>query len=192
MQIEFKKIQINKVIMKKSKFSIAAIVLSTSLLFSSCIGSFGLHNKLLSWNHEIGNKFVNELVYFAFNIIPIYPVCYITDMLILNSIEFWSGSNPIADVGTIKRVKGENGNYLVETLENGYIITKEGVEGTTQLTHNAETNIWSVEANGEQSDFLRINDDNTADLLLPNGNVQSIQLNDEGLQMAKEELAQTL
>lgn len=192
MQIEFKKIQINKVIMKKSKFSIAAIVLSTSLLFSSCIGSFGLHNKLLSWNHEIGNKFVNELVYFAFNIIPIYPVCYITDMLILNSIEFWSGSNPIADVGTIKRVKGENGNYLVETLENGYIITKEGVEGTTQLTHNAETNIWSVEANGEQSDFLRINDDNTADLLLPNGDVQSIQLNDEGLQMAKEELAQTL
>lgn len=178
--------------MKKSKFSIAAIVLSTSLLFSSCIGSFGLHNKLLSWNHEIGNKFVNELVYFAFNIIPIYPVCYITDMLILNSIEFWSGSNPIADVGTIKRVKGENGNYLVETLENGYIITKEGVEGTTQLTHNAETNIWSVEANGEQSDFLRINDDNTADLLLPNGDVQSIQLNDEGLQMAKEELAQTL
>lgn len=192
MQIEFKKIQINKVIMKKSKFSIAAIVLSTSLLFSSCIGSFGLHNKLLSWNHEIGNKFVNELVYFAFNIIPIYPVCYITDMLILNSIEFWSGSNPIADVGTIKRVKGENGNYLVETLENGYIITKEGVEGTTQLTHNAETNIWSVEANGEQSDFLRINDDNTADLLLPNGDVQSIQLNDEGLQMAKEELAQAL
>lgn len=192
MQIEFKKTQINKVIMKKSKFSIAAIVLSTSLLFSSCIGSFGLHNKLLSWNHEIGNKFVNELVYFAFNIIPIYPVCYITDMLILNSIEFWSGSNPIADVGTIKRVKGENGNYLVETLENGYIITKEGVEGTTQLTHNAETNIWSVEANGEQSDFLRINDDNTADLLLPNGNVQSIQLNDEGLQMAKEELAQAL
>ncbi len=192
MQIEFKKIQINKVIMKKSKFSIAAIVLSTSLLFSSCIGSFGLHNKLLSWNHEIGNKFVNELVYFAFNIIPIYPVCYITDMLILNSIEFWSGSNPIADVGTIKRVKGENGNYLVETLENGYIITKEGVEGTTQLTHNAETNIWSVEANGEQSDFLRINDDNTADLLLPNGNVQSIQLNAEGLQMAKEELAQAL
>ncbi|MCK9179459.1 MAG: DUF3332 domain-containing protein [Bacteroides sp.] len=178
--------------MKKSKFSIAAIVLSTSLLFSSCIGSFGLHNKLLSWNHEIGNKFVNELVYFAFNIIPIYPVCYITDMLILNSIEFWSGSNPIADVGTIKRVKGENGNYLVETLENGYIITKEGVEGTTQLTHNAETNIWSVEANGEQSDFLRINDDNTADLLLPNGNVQSIQLNAEGLQMAKEELAQAL
>jgi len=192
LQIEFKKIQINKVIMKKSKFSIAAIVLSTSLLFSSCIGSFGLHNKLLSWNHEIGNKFVNELVYFAFNIIPIYPVCYITDMLILNSIEFWSGSNPIADVGTIKRVKGENGNYLVETLENGYIITKEGVEGTTQLTHNAETNIWSVEANGEQSDFLRINDDNTADLLLPNGNVQSIQLNAEGLQMAKEELAQAL
>ena len=32
----------------------------------------------------------------------------------------------MANVGDVKKVKGENGNYLVKTLENGYSITKEG------------------------------------------------------------------
>ncbi|NLZ72923.1 MAG: DUF3332 domain-containing protein [Bacteroidales bacterium] len=175
--------------MKKGKFNIAAIALSALLLFSSCIGSFGLHNRLLSWNQGIGNKFVNELVFFVFNVVPVYPVCYLADILILNSIEFWSGSNPMSDVGTIKKVKGENGNYLVETLEDGYIITKEGEDGVTRLVHNNETNIWTVEANGESSDLLRINEDNTADLFLPNGETKTINLDGEGLTLAKEELA---
>lgn len=175
--------------MKKGKFSVAAIVLGTSLLFSSCIGSFGLHNRLLSWNKDVGNKFVNELVFLAFNIVPVYPICYLTDILVINSIEFWSGSNPMADVGTVKKVKGENGNYLVETLENGYTITKEGEEGATYLLHNSDTNIWTVEVNGQSSDFLRINNDNTAELFLPNGETKTINLDNQGLNLVEEELA---
>ncbi len=175
--------------MKKGKFSVAAIVLGTSLLFSSCIGSFGLHNRLLSWNKDVGNKFVNELVFLAFNIVPVYPICYLTDILVINSIEFWSGSNPMADVGTVKKVKGENGNYLVETLENGYTITKEGEEVSTHLLHNNETNIWTVEVNGQSSDFLRINNDNTAELFLPNGETKTINLDNKGVNLVEEELA---
>ncbi len=175
--------------MKKGKFSVAAIILGSTLLFSSCIGSFGLHNRLLSWNKEVGNKFVNELVFLAFNIVPVYPICYLTDVLVINSIEFWSGSNPMADVGTVKKVKGENGNYLVETLENGYNITKEGEDGVTHLSHNSETNIWTVEVNGESSDLLRINDNNTADLFLPNGETKTINLDNQGLKLVEEELA---
>ncbi len=55
-----------------------------------------------------------------------YPVCYLADALVINSIEFGAVSNPMANVGDVKKVKGENGNYLVKTLENGYSITKEG------------------------------------------------------------------
>ena len=55
--------------MKKFNLKLAATVMVCgAFLFSSCIGSFGLHSKLLSWNEGIGNKFVNELVYLAFNI----------------------------------------------------------------------------------------------------------------------------
>ena len=112
--------------MKRSKLTLVAVVLSGSLLFSSCVGSFGLFNRLSSWNQGVGNKFVNELVFLAFNIVPVYGVAYLADALVINSIEFWSGSNPMANVGDVKKVKGENGNYMVKTLENGYSITKEG------------------------------------------------------------------
>ena len=110
--------------MKREKLTLVAVLLSGSLLFSSCVGSFGLFNRLSSWNQSIGSKFVNELVFLAFNIVPVYGVSYLADALVINSIEFWSGSNPMANVGDVKKVKGENGNYMVKTLENGYSITK--------------------------------------------------------------------
>ena len=125
--------------MKKFNLKLAATVMVCgAFLFSSCIGSFGLHSKLLSWNESIGNKFVNELVYLAFNIIPVYGICYLADALVINSIEFWSGSNPMASIGEVKKVKGENGNYLVETLENGYSITKEGETASMELIYDKE------------------------------------------------------
>ena len=37
------------------------------------------------------SKFVNELVFFAFWILPVYEVSGLADLLVLNSIEFWSG-----------------------------------------------------------------------------------------------------
>ena len=39
--------------MKKSKLTLVAVVLSGSLLFSSCVGSFGLFNRLSSWNQGV-------------------------------------------------------------------------------------------------------------------------------------------
>ena len=80
--------------MKKLKIKVVCALLGGSLLFSSCIGSFALWNNLKDWNQGIGNKFVNELVFLAFNIIPVYGVAYFADVVVLNSIEFWSGSNP--------------------------------------------------------------------------------------------------
>ena len=50
---------IKRTIMKKSKMSLVCFLLSGCILFSSCIGSFGLFNKLKDWNQGIGNKFVN-------------------------------------------------------------------------------------------------------------------------------------
>ena len=44
-----------KVIMKKSNLNLAAtVMICGAFLFSSCIGSFGLHSKLVNWNQSIG------------------------------------------------------------------------------------------------------------------------------------------
>lgn len=173
--------------MKRSKLTlVAACAFSVTILFSSCVGSFGLFNRLSSWNQTVGNKFVNELVFLALNIVPVYPVAYLADALVLNSIEFWSGSNPMANVGDVKKVKGENGNYLVETLENGYSITKEGEKASMELTYDKEANTWNVIAEGETAKLLKMNNDGTAELFLPNGEKLTVTLDAKGMTAARQ------
>ena len=174
-------------IMKKNRFTlVAAFALSGTILFSSCVGSFGLFNRVSSWNQSVGNKFVNELVFLAMNIIPVYGVAYLADALVINSIEFWSGSNPMANVGDVKKVKGENGNYLVETLENGYSITKEGEKATMDLIYNKEANTWNVVADGESTEILKMNNDGTAQMYLPNGETMTVTLDAQGTLAARQ------
>ena len=172
--------------MKREKLTLVAVLLSGSLLFSSCVGSFGLFNRLSSWNQSIGSKFVNELVFLAFNIVPVYGVSYLADALVINSIEFWSGSNPMANVGDVKKVKGENGNYMVKTLENGYSITKEGETASMDLIYNKEANTWNVVANGESAELIKMNNDGTADLFLPNGEKMNVTLDAQGMMAARQ------
>ncbi|WP_455585058.1 DUF3332 domain-containing protein [Bacteroides sp.] len=173
--------------MKKNRFSlIAAFALSGTILFSSCVGSFGLFNRVSSWNQSVGNKFVNELVFLALNIIPVYGVAYLADALVINSIEFWSGSNPMANVGDVKKVKGENGNYMVETLENGYSITKEGEKAAMELIYNKEANTWNVVADGESTELLKMNNDGTAQMYLPNGETMTVTLDAQGTLAARQ------
>lgn len=174
-------------IMKKISLKMAAAALiCSSFMLSSCIGSFALHNRLLTWNQGIGNKYINELVFLAFNIVPVYPVCYLADALVINSIEFWSGSNPMASIGDVKKVQGENGNYLVTTLENGYSIVKEGDENIQMaLIYDAESSTWNVVADGVSTQLLKMNNDGTAELALQNGENMTVALNAQGLAEAE-------
>ena len=172
--------------MKKSKTFLVCAMLSGSVLFSSCIGSFGLWNSLKDWNQGVSNKFVNELIFLAFHIVPVYEIAYLADALVLNSIEFWSGSNPMANVGDVKKVKGENGNYMVKTLENGYSITKEGETASMDLIYNKEANTWNVVANGESAELVKMNNDGTADLFLPNGEKMNVTLDAQGMLAARQ------
>ena len=173
----------NKFSMKKNRLTlVAAIFLSGTILFSSCVGSFGLFNRISSWNQSIGTKFVNELVFLALNIVPVYGVAYLADALVINSI----GTNPMANVGDVKKVKGENGDYLVKTLENGYSITKEGEDSAMELIYNKEANTWNVVADGVSTELLKMNNDGTAEMNLPNGDKMNVTLDAQGMMAARQ------
>lgn len=166
--------------MKKRFFNVAAIGLASSLLFSSCIGSFALSNKILAWNQTIDNKFVNEVVFFAMWIVPVYEVCILADILVINSIEFWSGENPV-EAGIVKKVQGENGVYTVETLENGYNIEDEnGIEN--QFIYDKETNTWSLVTNEKSTKLISIDEENNSAIVyLPNGEERNVELSNNGI-----------
>ena len=80
----------------KRNFIIAS-ALSLSLLSSSCLGSFNAFNNLKDWNMQVSNsKFVNNAIFWGLNIIPVYGLFFLGDAVIFNTLEFWTGNNPIA------------------------------------------------------------------------------------------------
>ena len=166
--------------MKMNKALIAALLFSSSILCSSCIGSFKLWNGLKEWNQGIGNKFVNELVFIALNIVPVYGVAYFADLVVLNTVEFWSGSNSLASNET-KEVKGENGNYLVASNENGYTITNKDDNNSLDLVYNQENNSWNAVTEEGSYELVKMNDDGTATINMQNGTSMTVMPDSEGV-----------
>ena len=159
--------------MKKSKTSLIVALLSGCILFSSCIGSFRLWNGVKEWNQGLSNKFVNELVFIALNIVPVYGIAYFADVVVLNTIEFWTGSNPVAS-NEVKEVKGENGNYLVQSNENGYTITNKADNQSMDLVYNKDTKTWSAVTENESVELIQMNDNGTATINMQNGTSMTV------------------
>ena len=92
--------------MKKGYLKTMAIVLSGAIMTTSCVGSFTMFNKLAHWNkNATDSKILNEIIFLIIS--PAYAFCGVADALVLNSIEFWSGSNPMAqNIVKTKNVRG--------------------------------------------------------------------------------------
>lgn len=167
--------------MKKTYLSVAIIcTVCLALTLPSCIGSFTLTNKLLSWNRHISNKFVNELVFLAFWILPVYEVSGLADIIVLNSIEFWSGANPIASGKKI--IEGNDGKYLVTTDKKGYTIKSLNDGSSLRLDFNVADNSWQYTLpTGETHKLFTFVDDTHVSLPTPDGSETVIEISEAGL-----------
>ncbi len=155
--------------MKKTILSVAVVCLLGASMVStpSCIGSFSLTNRLLGWNNNIGNKFLNELVFFAFWVLPVYEVSGLADLLVLNSIEFWSGSNPMAKGEKV--IEGNDGKYLVKCDGKGYDVISCTDGSKVRLDFEAKDNTWTIESNGDRHVLFQFVDDTHVKLPVNNG-----------------------
>ncbi|MBR3941462.1 MAG: DUF3332 domain-containing protein [Bacteroidaceae bacterium] len=167
----------------KKHFKLTAMLLTATILFSSCIGSFRLTNNIKDWNEGLGDKFVNELVFIALHIVPIYEIAIFIDGVVLNSIEFWTGENVVAEPGETRIVKNSQGQDVqVTALENGYTISNG--ETAMNLLFDAENQVWSAEYNNQSTDLVKLNGDNTAQLFV-GGEVVDVTLDAQGINMAQ-------
>ena len=149
------------------------------ILSASCIGKFQLTNNLLAWNKTVSNKFVNELVFIALCIVPVYEISALADILVLNSIEFWSGSNPLA-MGT-RVIDGKDGRYLVECDGKGYTITSEEDKSVVRLDFIDETDTWTVSIpGGESYELMTFVDETHVSMPAPDGSRRIVELSQEG------------
>ncbi len=117
---------------------------------TGCFGKFALVRKLYTWNDSLGNKFAKSAVLWVFIIIPVYSIATFIDFVILNLIEFWTGSNPIAMKPGEKETqvvawRGEK--YQITATQNRFHIEQlSGVDKgkITELLYRKEDKSWNA------------------------------------------------
>ena len=168
--------------MKKVTLKVATCLVAGGLLLNSCIGSYSLFHKYAQWELRMtDNKYLNAIIGFVLDIVCV-PVTLMVDSLVLNTIEFWSGENPIAsNVGKTQQVVGKDGRmYTVKNLKNGYEVTdSEGA--VTLFTHNKKENSWSMTQNGVTQEIFRFNPDGKSISTIINGEQKDFSLNEQGV-----------
>ena len=169
--------------MKKINLKVAACLMAGATMYSSCyVGSYGLFNSYAKWQtHMTSSKFVNAIV--GFIIGPIAGgVSLLIDTLVLNTIEFWSGSNPLhANTGKTQQLLGSDGRYYaVTTTKNGYEVKAPNGE-MSYFTYDKKSNSWSLTQNGETRELFRFNQDGTITTVLPEGELLTVTPNEAGL-----------
>ncbi|MET7028479.1 DUF3332 domain-containing protein [Sediminicola luteus] len=176
---------------------IACSFLSLSLLFSSCLGSFNAFNNLKDWNQSASDsKFVNNLIFWGLNIIPVYGLFFVGDALIFNVIEFWSGSNPIAmqDGDSEIQIVERDGNTIemIATKNRMEITVLDGPKKgkKVDLVYRPHEKSWNaVKPNGE---IIKLSSfkEGFYIVYMPNGEevkINPLQSKEEGLAVIKEQ-----
>lgn len=174
--------------MKKMNVFIAiAIVIAIGFAQTSCIGSFKMTSKVHKWNQGLGNKFVNELVFLVFIVVPVYEISLLIDGIVLNLLEFWTGSNPMAmNAGDQEtKIVEQNGlKYKVTASLNRFDFTQ--IEGPQKgssgaLVYNPHTQTWSYEGNNQSVKLVELTKDGTANVFLPNGKIINVDNTQNGI-----------
>jgi hypothetical protein len=105
-------------------------MVALSLQMTGCFGKFSLTRAMWDFNKNVSpNKFVQWAVFLVMVIVPVYSVGTLVDALVINSIEFWTGNNPIssADVNT-RVVRLGDGETLRLSREPGSEVMKVELE----------------------------------------------------------------
>lgn len=80
---------------------VGACLLAVTLFTSGCYGPFYLTRKVWKWNGEVSsNKWAVEVAFLVMSWLPVYGLATLLDAVVFNSIEFWTGNNPVASSST--------------------------------------------------------------------------------------------
>ncbi len=79
----------------------ATVLVSFLGMTTACYGPFNLTRTLHKWNGQVGKagdveaKWMQEVVFLPLFLFPVYFFSALADAVVFNSIQFWTGDNPI-------------------------------------------------------------------------------------------------
>lgn len=137
------------------KKGIITLLCAGMVVLTGCYGKNACFEKLHQWNGTLGNKWLNSIVHFFLMVFGVYPICLgLIDGLVLNTVEFWTGSNPLAggdsyfeqdaQGNSIAAVKNADGTMSVE------LTTAAGEKANLTLERDADV----VRALDEQGNLV--------------------------------------
>jgi len=101
-----------------------------------CTGSFSLTKKVYNAHRSQPDKWTDELMFLVCVLVPVYSISTFADAIIFNSIEFWTGENPVNSVNkgsSEKFVNQDGSNAELSYGENKeIIINSKTAQGANQ------------------------------------------------------------
>lgn len=168
-----------KKLIKPVVFAMVAIMMMVSMF--GCYGNMSLTKKVWQWNGSLGSKLTVNVVFWIMSILPVYETAVFIDVVVLNTIEFWTGTNLLAmqeNEQIIRTVKTEDKVFEITISKNKINITEtEGPEAgkAIDLIFDAETSSWYLN-DGNSSQLLATIDGDMLNLIQPNGKTLSIDI----------------
>lgn len=153
--------------MKKRLMSmaLALTMLFSALFMQGCYGSYPLFKKVNKLVGDIDGRWGSTAVHIICWVFQVYSVVLFIDLFILNTVEFWTGSDPLA------MNDGESETQVVTYLGDTYRITATKnrfdvycIEGSRRgesasLIWNAEGRTWVAEKEGIARNLVTIGED---------------------------------
>lgn len=155
------------------KFVVVLVLFSFASV--GCTGSFMLTKKVYNWHRGLGEKWSDEFGFLVCSILPIYGISTFADAIVFNSIEFWTGDNPVSEVKVeTQRKFVKSGDekammtYNAQANELKIASEKKGMHpieialeknGNTVITKDRNGGVLYTTTKAENGDFLVYNRD---------------------------------
>lgn len=137
-------------------------------LFTGCTGSFQLTNTIYDFHRE-QSKWVDEILFLALIIVPVYGISMFVDGVVLNSIEFWTGKK-------LLRVSIDTNNNHVIALN----------ESDVSIVYYKADNSYTVQTKNTISPRFKIQQDGESIMILDRNNnliYQTLKTQKRGIQV---------
>lgn len=111
---------------------VLAMVVVTAFFTTACTGSFNMTRKVYDFHRSQDNKWADEIVFLIVAILPVYGLATLGDAVIFNTIEFWTGDNPVAynsgdvEIRTVK--EGDDRLIVAYNRKTGEVVVTPMLE----------------------------------------------------------------
>ncbi|MCB5259955.1 MAG: DUF3332 domain-containing protein [Candidatus Cloacimonetes bacterium] len=162
-------------IVKLVSMALVAIILTVGV--AGCFGNFAATRKVYEFNESFGNKWMNQIMFWVLSFVPVYNVAAFADVVLFNTIEFWTGSNPIAmgpNEEVIKYANQDGKNLRITIRQNE--IRVEDVDNPAEeleLSYKPLERSWYYHSDSGMVKIATLSD-NQADFFAPSGKTYTL------------------